>query len=127
MQTYIPTCLPTYLPTFTYLPANLCLFIYMHASIPAYVHSYTSFYKHIETYMYIFLDTYADTYICITIYGEVLPTSPWPMVIPLIPTHFDSPGPSVACGVVRACPPVFCAAPPVMWCGGFGLFNPLVP
>ena len=33
----------------------------------------------------------------------------------------DSPGPSVACGVVSP------AAPPVVWCGGFGLFNPPRP
>ena len=38
----------------------------------------------------------------------------------LLSTQFDSPDPSVACGV-------FSTAPPVVWCGGFGLFNPPRP
>ena len=35
------------------------------------------------------------------------PPTPPPWLAPLTPPHFDSPGPFVACGVVRACPPVF--------------------
>ena len=46
------------------------------------------------------------------LYGVVLPP-PRPWSWSLVPTHFDSPGPSVACGVV--------SPPHPLWCGVVGL------